>query len=112
MDKWYKENVSIIGFIKNGNLINSFGFNYQNLHSERFGHVILSGSGSHAMADSLARLGPSPEYPPNRNVLERAVVTALTISTDILGQELISPQGLRNYFGGGIELSGYPLNSG
>ena len=103
-DKTCKENVSIIGLIKNGDLINSFGFNYLNLHSERFGNVILSGSGSHAMADSLARLGPSPEYPPNINVLEKAVATALTIATDMLGQELISPQGLLNYFGGGIEL--------
>jgi hypothetical protein len=104
VDKWYKENVSIIGLIKNGDVINSFGFNIHNLHSERFGHVILSGSGSHAMADCLSRLGPSPEYPSSTNILERAVATALTISTDMLGQELISPQGLLNYFGGGIEL--------
>jgi len=104
VDKWCKENVSIIGLIKNGDLINAFGFNYQKLQSERFGHVILSGSGSHAMADALARLGPSPEYPSTINILEKAVATALSISTDILGQELISPQGLLNYFGGGIEL--------
>jgi len=104
VDQWGKENVSIIGLIKNGDLINAFGFNYQKFQSERFGHVILSGSGSHAMADAIARLGPSPEYPSTINTFERAVATALSISTEMLGQELISPQGLLNYFGGGIEL--------
>ncbi len=104
VDQEYKKEISLIGLIKNGDLINSFGFNYQRLQSERFGHVMLSGSGSHAMADSLARLGPSPEYPLNLNILERAISTALSISTDMLGQELISPQGLLNYFGGGIEI--------
>jgi len=103
-DEKSKETVSMIGLIKNGNMINSFGFNYQKLQSDRFGHVILSGTGSHALADSLDRLGPSPEYFSQINILERAVSTALFTASDMLGLELISPQGLLNYYGGGIEL--------
>ncbi len=99
-----RDQIALIGFIKNHEMVHSFGFNYQKFQSERFGHVMLSGSGAQSIASSLNRLGKSPEFPSEINKLEKAVCTALCVSGDLLGQELITKEGLLQYFGGGVEL--------
>jgi hypothetical protein len=103
VDKWHKDDLSLVGFIKYGNLINWFGFNFFQFCSQQFGDVYLSGTGVQATHDFLETL-VQQEYPSGMNALEKATATALFVSTHMIGNELIRPEVLLNYFGGGAEI--------
>lgn len=103
VDKWHKDDLSLVGFIKCRNRINWFGFNFLQYRSQRFGDVYLAGTGAQATGDFLETLIPQ-EHPSGMNALEKAIATALFASTHMLGNELIRPEVLLNYFGGGAEI--------
>ncbi len=103
VDRWHKDDLSLVGFVKHGNMINWFGLNSFQFFSQRFGDVYLSGTGAEATHYFLETLN-GQEFPPGMNALEKAVATALFASTHMIGNELIRPEVLLNYFGGGAEI--------
>lgn len=103
VDKWHKDDLSLVGFVKHGKIVNWFGLNSLQFCSQQFGDVYLSGTGAEATHGFLETLN-GQEYPPGMNALEKAVATALFASTHMIGNELIRPEVLLNYFGGGAEI--------
>jgi hypothetical protein len=99
-----KPDVELVGLLKCGDMIYNFGFNYQKMESEKYGEVMIAGSGALHMGESITRISSVESAPIEANILERSIATALLVSTDFIGYELVSGEGLLRYFGGGIEL--------
>jgi len=91
VDEWHKADLSLVGFIKYGNLINWFGFNFFQFRSQQFGDVYLSGTGVQATHDFLETLAQQ-EYPSGMNALEKATATALFVSSHMIGNERYNPK--------------------
>ncbi|MDD2542607.1 MAG: hypothetical protein PHH28_16435, partial [Desulfuromonadaceae bacterium] len=64
----------------------------------------IAGSGAMYMGESIARISSIKSASIDANILERSIATSLLVSTDFIGNELVSGEGLLRYFGGGIEL--------
>jgi hypothetical protein len=100
----YGDKVSLTGFMKSGDKVVRFGWGTETVATELYGEMELGGSGRKDFYDAAISLHPE-EITGEANQLERAVAQTLSLTSSIMGKEMVTAGTLRNFYGGGFELA-------
>jgi hypothetical protein len=107
LDPTVRDEVSFIGWVKDGELFHQFWYRAAIAKSEMFGQVSAGGSGATDFVTLASEISGGTWNAPGRVLtgLERAISSMLSATSLLLQAELSSQSSVLHYFGGGYEIA-------
>ena len=107
LDPTVRDEVSFIGWVRDGELFHQFWYRAAIAKSAMFGQVSAGGSGAIDFVTLAAEISGGAWNAPGRALtgLERAISSMLSATSLLLQAELSSQNNLLHYFGGGYEIA-------
>ena len=107
LDPTVRDEVSFIGWVKDGEVFHQFWYRAAVAKSAMFGQVSAGGSGAIDFVTLAAEIAGGTWNAPGRALtgLERAISSMLSATSLLLQAELSSQSNLLHYFGGGYEIA-------
>ena len=107
LDPTLRDEVSFIGWVRDGELFRQFWYRAAVAKSAMFGQVSAGGSAATDFVTLASEISGGTWNAPGRALmgLERAIPSMLSATSLLLQAELSSQSGLLHYFGGGYEIA-------
>jgi hypothetical protein len=107
LDPTMKDQVSFVGWVRDGELFHQFWYRADIAQSPMFGRISAGGSAATDFAMLASQISGGSWNVPGRALagLERAISSMLSATSLLLQAELSSENNLLQYFGGGYEIA-------